>query len=150
MQSTLALREAAAQLLAADALTLAPAVLANKIALVQNAFAPGEGLALGDLTLATFDGATPLLVGLGTQAEGLDPGNNDAIITVKAPVGGWRWETTGVTNLPQDINGFCLLDNAGAVLLAAARLATPITLTAINQVVQLENVELRLLAFSLR
>lgn len=150
MQSTLALREAAAQLLAADAATLAPAALANKIMLVTNAFTPSENLTFADLDAATFDGSTPLSAGVGVQLEGLDPETNDAIITIKSPAGGWRWETTGVTDLPQTINGFALVDNAVAVLLAAARLPAPITLTAINQVIALEGVDLRLISGSLR
>lgn len=149
MQATLALREAAAQLLAADAATLAPVANGNKIALVMADWTPSELTALGDLTFATFDGATPLIAGVGTQAEGLNPNTSDAVITIKVPAGGWRWETTGVTNLPQTIFGFALVDNGIAVLLASAKLPDPIVLTAVNQVINLENVLLSLLNDSL-
>jgi hypothetical protein len=150
MQATLALRERMAILLAADATTLAQVADANLIVLFTNAITPSEDTLAADLTLADFDGSTPLAVGLAGQAEGLDPNTTDAIITIKSPVGGWRWETTGLTNLPQTINGFALTNQAGTTLFAAERLAVPITLDAVNQVVQLENVVLRQLAGSLR
>jgi len=149
MFCTLALREKAAQLLAADATTLAPAADANVIALVQAPITPGEGLALIDVTLADFDGSTPIAVGLGTQPEGLDPATANAIITLKPPVGGWRFETTGVTNLPQTIYGFVLLNDAMDTLLASESLETPIVLTAVNQVIELSYVHIRQLASSM-
>lgn len=149
MQATLAVREAAMQLLAADSATLAPALNGNKVALVKAAFTPSEALAIGDVTLADFDGSTPLVAGTGTQPEGLDPATADSVVTIKPPATGWRWETTGITNLPQTIFGFILMDNAGAVLLASELLVNTITLTAVNQVVNLQNVLMRQLANSI-
>jgi len=133
MTPTLALREKAMQLLAADTATLAPAANANKMALVKVDFSPAESLVIGDLEFADFDGSTPLDLGLGAQAEGLNPGTTDAVIDLKVPAGGLRWETTGVTNLPQTIFGWALLDNAEAVLLATGIFSDPVTLTAVNE-----------------
>jgi len=121
------------QLLAADTATLAPAANANKMMLVKAVFAEGEGLILADLTAADFDGSTPLDIGLNTQPEGLNPGSNDAVIDLKLPAGGLRWETTGVTHLPQTIYGYALVDNGITVVLAAKLFDNPVTLTAINQ-----------------
>jgi len=149
MQASLALREKASQLLAADTATLAQAADANVIALIMADFTPSEATVVGDVTLATFDGSTPLAAGLGAQAEGLDPNNTDSLITIKSPVGGWRWETTGVTNLPQTIFGYCLLNDALDTLFACEKLDDPITLTAVNQVVELSNVTIRQLANSM-
>jgi len=149
MIPTLAIREKAMQLLAADTATLAPAANACKASLIREPFTPLESLALGDLTLADFDGSTALLAGTGTQPEGLDPATSDSIITILAPAGGWRWETTGVTNLPQTIYGVALTDNGITTLFATAALATPITLTATNQVVNLDALTLRQLAGSI-
>lgn len=141
--------EKAMQLLAADAATLAPAANANEMVLINAAFTPGPALVIGDLSLADFDGSTPLDVGVGTQPEGLDPATGDPIITIKPPAGGWRWETTGVTNLPQTIWGVALTTDNGAALLATALLPVPITLSAVNQVVQLDAQTLRQLAGSI-
>jgi len=148
MQATRALREKMAQLLAADAATLAPATDANVIWLVQSAFTPSEASVIGDLTVADFDGGDPLEVTTGAQAEGLDPLTADAVITLSPPVGGFRWEVTGTTNLPQTIYGFALVTDAG-VLLACQTLPEPITLTAVNQFIDAGDLNLRQLANSL-
>jgi len=150
MQPTAALREQAMKLLAADPTTLAPAADANKMALVMADFVPSEDTVLADLTFATFDGSTPISVGLGTQPEALDPATNDAMIDFIPPVTGFRWETTGTTNLPQTIYGFALTNLAGDALLACERFATPVELDAINQRVDVGAPTLRQLAGSIR
>jgi len=144
MFATKALRGAAATLLAADASTLAPATDANKIVLVKAPFTPGEGVALGDLTLADFDGSTPILVGVGTQPTGWDPNNDDRIIDLKPPTTGFRWETTGTTNLPQTIYGFALTDTAGAVVHGSQLLDTPVVLDGTGQGFNIPNINFRL------
>jgi len=149
MQATRALREKMAQLLAADAATLAPAADGNMVVLIKAAFTPTEITALADLTLADFDGSTEIECGIGTQPEGLDPNNSDAIISILPPAGGFRFETTGVTNLPQTIYGFALLNNALTVLYGCEQLDTPVVLTGVNQVIELPNVNFRQLAGSL-
>jgi len=149
MQATRALREKAAQLLAADTATLAQAADPNHLVLIAANFLPSENLVAGDLVPATFDGATPLEVELGVQLEGLDPATSDAIITIGPPAGGWRWETTGITNLPQTIYGYALMNEAETTLFGAATLTTPVVLTGINQVINLPAVTFRQLAGSL-
>jgi len=94
-------------------------------------------LAIDDLTFATFDGSTPIACGTGTQPEALDRNSNNAVISIKPPAGGFRFETTGTTDLPQTVFGFALLNDDSTVLLAAESLLEPITLSAINQLVQL-------------
>jgi len=150
MIPTLAVRESMSQLLAADTATLA-SVTANKVALVKEQFTPSESLALEDLSLADFDGSTPIDCGTGTQPEGLDPINTDSIISIKPPAGGFRFETSGITNLPQTIYGFCLHNNAGNTLLGAALLpGGPVTLTAVNQVLLLPPLTFRQSSYSVK
>lgn len=146
MFSTRALRQQALKLLAADPTTLAPAADANQMALVMNEINPGEALTFADCTLATFDGSTPLLCGLGTQPTGSDPFTDAEVVSLKAPAGGFRWETTGTTNLPQTIYGYVLLNNAMDTLLAAARFDNPIVLTAADQVIEGLNATMQLAA----
>jgi hypothetical protein len=143
MIPTRALREKAMQLLAADAATLAPAVLENVIILVMNDIAPSEETVVGDLDEATFDGYAALDCALGTQPEGLDPANNDSLVDILPAAGMFRWETSGVTNLPQTIYGFALLDSTKATLLACERFEDPVTLTAVNQRVEVGTPQLR-------
>jgi len=129
-----ALRLAALELLGADSATLNPGVGDEvEIMLVQNDFAPAESIILADVTLANFDGSTAISAGAGAQPVLADPGTNDAIMDIKMPAGGYRWETTGMTHLPQTIYGYVLLDSAHTVVYAAQRFVSPITLTAINQ-----------------
>lgn len=149
MQATLALREKMAQLLAADATTLAQAADANLLKLVNAAFTPSEASAIGDLSFANFDGSTPIEVELLTQPEGLDPNSTDAIISLSPPVGGFRWETTGVTNLPQTIYGYALTNAAGTVLFGCERFPATIPLSGVNQVLTVDNPTFRLRADSL-
>lgn len=125
------------ELLAADATTLAPAMSANKIALVKSAFVPNENSVIGDFTLADFDGSSPIAGATGTQQVGNSPSTGDQIITIKEPAGGWRWESTGVTNLPQTIYGYVLTDNAGAVLLGMELLPEPLTIVEAGQEINL-------------
>lgn len=131
-----AIRMAAITRLASDPATLAQAADANVIALVKNNFNPGEDLEVGDLELADFDGSTPLAVGLNTQPTAFQPGTDDSVIDLIAPVGGFRWETTGITNLPQTIYGWALLNEALDTVLASGVFETPPVLTVINQVVE--------------
>jgi hypothetical protein len=128
-----AIRVESMALLAADPTTLAPVANAIFIGLVKTAFVPSETLVLSDLTLADFDGHTEIPVTLGAQAVANDPLNGDSVIDLSPPVGGFRWQTTGMTNLPETIYGYVLLDHAKAVILASALLPAPVTLTNVGQ-----------------
>jgi len=149
MQTSRALRELAAQLLAASTTTLAQAADPNHVVLIMEPFTPGENLVAADIEPASFDGSTPIEVELGTQLEGLDPATGDAIITIGPPVGGWRWETTGTTNLPQTIYGVALMNEAETVLFASMAFPEPIVLTALNQVINVNALTIRQLAGSM-
>jgi len=132
------------ELLAADATTLAPAANGNKIALINAAFVADENAVIGGLSFADFDGSAPKVCGTGDQQAGIEPATQDQLITMLEPAGGFRWETTGVTNLPQTIYGFALTDNAGAVLLGVEQLDAPVTLTALGQEINLGAVQMRI------
>src|SRR5262245_20478099 len=86
-------------LIAADTATLAPAVSANKIALIMSAFTPTQQIQLTDFTLATFTGSTPIAGATGAQQRAIDPLTADELITIKEPAGGWRWVTGDTANL---------------------------------------------------
>jgi hypothetical protein len=120
---------------------LSQAANENTISLVKDPFVAEETLVAADLTYADFDGGTPKDVGLNDQLVGIDPVTGDQRVTLIEPVGGWRWETSGVTNLPQTIYGFALRDAAGTTLLAVETLATPITLTEAGQEINLGTVK---------
>lgn len=136
MTPMLELRLALGDALSADTTTLAPAVNANKIALVMADFVPSEGLVAGDLSLATFDGGDPIAGATGAQLVGVDPVTGQQVIDIKEPLGGWRWEVTGATDLPQTIYGFALLDSTLATLFAVEHFDEPITLNAEGQFIE--------------
>jgi len=105
----------------------------GKVVPLKAAYTPGLDLVFADLSLANFDGST----GLTQDDEPViytDPGTGDIIVNLVEPAGGWEWVTSGVTNLPQTIYGYALLNAAGnAVLAVTEPLASPITLNAAGQ-----------------
>jgi hypothetical protein len=117
---------------AADSVVFVPAA-PTKLMLYQNDVAIDENLVLGDLTAADFDGYAAIASPNAAGQVAVDPVTGDQIVTVNEAAGGWRWETTGLTNLPQTIFGFALTNAAGAVLLAIEALPVPVTLTASGQ-----------------
>jgi hypothetical protein len=123
--------------LAADAATLAPVANGNKIALVVNPFTPNENLVIGDFTLASFTGSTPLVAGTGTQEVGIDPTTGQQSITMKEPAGGWRFACTVTPASPQNVYGYILMDNAAATLLAMQAFDAPITISASGQFIEI-------------
>lgn len=139
-----ALREQLGTALAAD-LPLAGAGATNKVRLLIADFTPNENMTFAQLVSADFDGSTPLAAALGTQQVGLDPLTGEQIVTMIEPLGGWRWITTGLTNLPQTVFGYALVDElAGTVLLGLTHLDVPVTLSIVGQEVRIPSVQFTL------
>lgn len=142
MLPMIALRESLGTLLAADTAHLNQAANANVMALIMAPFTPGEDLVIGDLTLATFTGNTPIAQVLGAAQTGLDPATGAQIVTIPPPAGGWRWITGDLVNLPQSIYGYCLCTHALAALVGVTQFATPISLGAAGQEINLGDVQM--------
>ena len=119
-------------LLAQDTGSLAAAV-ALKAHLAIAAFTPSLGLTIASLTEATFQGYAALLAVVGNALSWFDPLTSQAVVEMQPPAGGWHWQTTGVTGLPQTVYGWYLTDNANATLWGSALLPSPVTLTASGQ-----------------
>jgi len=137
MLPTKAVRLQLGELLAADATTLAPAADANIVTLLMADFVYDESTELADLVPATFTGATPKAAGVGTQQTGVDPATGDQLVTLLAPAGGWRWEATALTNLPQTIYGAMLTNDDATVLLALHKPSAPVIIQSVGDQVQL-------------
>jgi len=133
MQPTRDLFQATADLLAADAGTLAPAALANHLHLAINNFVPSLDLALGDLTEATFTGSAALSAGIGTQPTYYDVIDGLYTIRIEEPALGWNWLCTVDPAAPETVYGVYLTDNADAVLLGAMLLPDPVTIDSAGQ-----------------
>jgi hypothetical protein len=145
---TTAVLQQIADLLAADATTLAPAADACHVHLAMAPFTPSADLLLAGLTEADFDGHTALNAGIGPQESYTDPVTGLRIVQLLEPAGGWHWVTSGVTNLPETIYGYYVTDNANAVLYGSALLPTPVTLNAVGQGIDLPYVRLTFLSGS--
>lgn len=126
--------------LAADGVVF-PIATPCKVILFVNDLAITEDTVLADLTLATFDGYADKAAGASPFAVGVDPVTGDQIITINEPAGGWRWETTGLTNLPQTIFGYALANGAVNLIHAAQLLNEPIPLTVVGEEVNLGTVK---------
>lgn len=138
-----ALRLQLGTLLAADATTLAPAMNANKIALVVAPFSLSENLTAGSLTFGTTNGLTPIAGATGAQGVGLDPATQQQLIQILPPAGGWKWTTTGSFSGAITVYGYALVDTTLANLLAAALLPTPLTVNAAGYLLDIDPVEMR-------
>jgi len=130
------------ELIAADDTTLAPAVSANKIALIAADFALSEDLVVGDLTLATFTGSAAKAGATGAQLVGVDPATGQQVITIKAPAGGYVWECTADPGSPETIFGLALVDNAGTTLLGVEKFTTPVVISAAGEQVSAGDVQM--------
>src|SRR5262249_50300990 len=104
-------------------------------------FTPSLSLLISSFTEATFVGYSALAAGAtGAQLNFFDPATGNALVEVKAPASGWFWKVTATTSLPQTIYGSYLSDNGSATLFGSQLLASPVTLTAINQGLEVPNV----------
>jgi len=115
----------------------------NVIALVMSPFTENENMVVGDITLATFTGSTPIEGTTGAQTTGIDPVTQQQVIEIKPPLGGYRWETTDTVNLPQTIYGYALLTNDLATLLAIKTFDDPITLQDADQFIDVDSATMR-------
>lgn len=136
-------RLALGELLAAAAAFLAPAIAANKIALIAAPFNPTETMTPASLTLATFTGSTPKAGAVGAQQAGINPATAEQVITILAPLGGWRWECTAAPVAPEGIFGYALISDDDATLLAVKLLDTPVSIAAVGDFIDLGAVEFR-------
>jgi len=143
MQPTLEIFNQLTILLAADTATIAPAANPPKLKLSKAAFTPNQNNVPADFTEADFDGYAPIAAIVGAQNVGVDPLTQERLVEMKIPAGGWRWVVTGLTNLPQQIFGAYLTDNAGAIVFGAALFDGPITLDNLPQVVEVGSVTFR-------
>lgn len=132
MKPTRTLAGTLSTLLAADTAILANAT-AMKVGLITAPFTPSLDRSMADLTISALTGLVPLAGVAGAQLESVDPITGELVVEIKAPAGGFRWETGGGTTYPVTVYGFALGNNAMTTLFGTETLATPVVLTADNQ-----------------
>lgn len=131
MQPTNTILAAIQTLLADDVGTLA-AVTAMHCHLIKAPFTPSETTDFTALSEADFTGGAAKSAGTGNQQAFSDPISGQRIVQVLEPAGGWHWQATALTNLPQTIFGYALTDTANAVTYGAALLDDPVELTGVG------------------
>jgi hypothetical protein len=143
MQPTSTLANQVSNLVNTDTTQLAAAT-APKMHLAQAAFSPSLSLVIGGLTECTFTGYAAIAAGAtGAQTRYLDPVTGNYIVELKPPVGGWVFNCTNVTGLPQTVFGYYITDNGSATLYASALLPNgSITLTAAGQSIEVASARL--------
>lgn len=135
MIPTKVLADQLATLLATDSGSIAHATNAVKVGLITAPFVPANGLVVADLTISAVTGLTPLSGVAGNQVESIDPVTAERFVEIKAPAGGFRWETPGGFTGPVTVYGFALLDSTAAVLYGTQAVQDPVVLTAPNQAI---------------
>lgn len=141
MQPSLAIIDSLAELVASDVNFLAEAAV-KRVHLMLSAFTPSPEYEFDPLEEATFDGYANLTAPAGAQQFFTNPITGERVVQLIEPVGGWHWLTTGTTDLPQTIFGFVVTDAASAVTHGSALLDTPVTLQAVGEAVDLDQVRL--------
>jgi hypothetical protein len=137
-----AILDAIVNLLASDTATLAPATDGLLLHLAQSNFTPSPTLVVGDLTEATFDGYGALEADTGPCQVYTDPVSGLRVLQIKEPTDGWFFQCTGATGLPQIIYGWYVTDNGGTNLYGSAKFATPITISASGNAINISTVTL--------
>jgi len=149
MVPTQVMLDSVAKEIATDTSVLA-AALFLQIFLIKAPFTPGPTLTVAGLTQADFAGSTALANTSATMLKYKDSSTGEWLVEVPPPAGGWHWQTTSeVTNLPQSIYGWGLMDSTGAVLYGTSLFPAPILLNDISQGVDIPAVNFRLSASAL-
>jgi len=132
MTPSTALQLQIATLIADDTTTLGSAT-ALKVHLAKAPFTPAPNLDPTTLVPADFTGYAALSPPSGSQLVYQDPITGLFTVELKEPAGGWHFQTTAITNLPQNIYGWWVTDNTSATLYGSGLLDTPVPLTASGQ-----------------
>jgi hypothetical protein len=115
------------------------------VCLIKAPFLLDENLVAGGFSYANFAGNANLPIGLNDQQVGIDPASLQQLITLVPPAGGWRWETTGLGNLPQTIYGFVVVTNPSvgpSVLIGMQTFLNPVHLSEAGQEIVIDAIEM--------
>lgn len=101
-----------------EALTL------GKVVPLRAPYTYDPAMTIADVTVSDFPGSAGIVQD--DVPDGFtDPVTGDYIMIMIPPAGGWRWTSTGTTNLPQQITGLALVSADGATLYAVSDPLTP-------------------------
>jgi hypothetical protein len=137
MKATRYLLDRLATLLAGDVATLAPTSAGVKVRLVKAAFSPSDGTLFSDLTVATFVGGEAKPAAVGVQQSFRDTLTGSRVVQLLEPSGGWHWQATSATGLPETIFGFVVTSADDAFTFGSGLLPVPVVVEAIGDAVDI-------------
>ena len=134
------------KLIAADPTTLAP-TLFLKVHLAAASFTPSPILVPADFTEATFPGYAAIANTVAPWIFYTDPSQNGArVIECPEPLDGWLFKCTGAPTAAQTIYGYYVTDSGGTNLYGSNLFATPLTVGAAGDAVEVPKVAFTLVA----
>jgi len=137
MQPSLAIINSLAELLAEDTAFLADAAVKNAH-LMLAPFTPSPSYAFDSGDEATFDGYAVKTAAAGAQQFFTDALTGERVTQMIEPAGGWHWQTTGLTNLPQTIYGVVLTNDDDTVTHGSMLFDTPVELTGVGDAIDVD------------
>lgn len=138
------IRDRLANLLAADATTLAPAEDGVKVTLITGDIELSPALTILDFADrgVLSNGLAAINAAPGTQNESVDPVTTNRKVELKEPAGGWRWETTSKPDPSITVTGAIVTNNDFDALYGIIVFDDPITLNDTNQSISIGTIEL--------
>lgn len=118
--------------IAATTILGSAAAAAKKVLLFQNNLDPDTTTLLADLTEADFDGYGQIDLKESVAYDTVDAlsGKRQVLVLEEDPL---HWIVTGTANLPQTIYGYAVLNSAGTAIVGIERFAAPVTVTGVDQ-----------------
>jgi len=133
--------ESIAGAMAATTILGSAAAAPKYLRLFKNDIEPDPTTLIGDITDADFDGYADVAVEEAIATIGIDALTGNRRVVVLQAAGGSVFQVSGgVTNLPQTIYGWALLNNAKTAIVGIERFETPIVLANIDDMLTIDNV----------
>ncbi len=120
---------------------LTPFVL---VTLIKASFTPGLDLDPATVTPADFTGSAAKHAASASTQVYLDSTTGEYIMQVNEPAGGWHWQATNTTNLPQVIYGYMVTSADGSTLIGSELFDEPKSVGLVGHGVDIGRVRFRL------
>lgn len=133
--------------LVADTAGLGLAATPFKVLLVNVDFDEDDDLDPSAMVaaIATTNGLSTIIpLEVGSQLESIDPATGDIIVTLKTPLGGWRWESTATPGTPETVYGLVVVNEDEDKVYGSKKLSEQFVCNANNQAVDFGTLSFRI------
>ncbi len=144
MQITTAMNQEVATAWANDPVPWGSTTSKVNVHLAKNSFTPGPGLTLASLTEADFPNYDALSPNDAKPVVTVDPNNQDALLRLLDPTGGWAWTCDDTISPNQTIYGYYVTNAADSVLVGAETFDEPVVISGPAQAVVIGSIICRL------